>query len=450
MIKIKDTVDSISSELLLWNKPQTDISVQNVYHIPVHPVSSIFSDASITFNIPPQPKGMLKDILIKTKFKVQKDGADLTNDNQCTVINNFANALWELVDIHIADRTELSQSMRNSYAYQTFFMIVLNEDRTREDALFNNELFLMDSGRTKKESENLLYHEAATVTASKIKNVAASKRSKRIAQSKSTTVYSKLHNPLFSTNKALPTNMKIRLTLHKNADKFLLMADNTDYEVKLEEVTLDVKFIRPSDVMLSMIEERLSKEAAPYYISKPEMIIKPLGRTGRYVRMNNIFPGRLPHHAFFCVQRTDDFVGNFTTNPFTFIPINKFQFFVNGSPYFNEELDIPSKLSNHQTLYEDNSLMLNQLYKCIGKDIRGAPLITSKNFQLNYIIGLSLTPDQSGTSAPYLSAQSEASTQLEFDLVHDTTASQDLLLIIFAVYDRVVKINSLREIEIIE
>ena len=41
------------------------------------------------------------------------------------------------------------QSMRNSYAYQTFFNYILNSDSNREDNLFSTQLFEMDSGDTK-------------------------------------------------------------------------------------------------------------------------------------------------------------------------------------------------------------------------------------------------------------------------------------------------------------
>ena len=91
---------------------------------------------------------------------------------------------------------------------------------------------------------------------------------------------------------------------------------------------------------------------------------------------------------------------------------------------------------------------MRQLYRTVGKDVKGAALIDSSNFQLNYMVGMSLTPDRSSSKANYLSLQTEASTRLEFDL--DQHEDKDVILIIIAFYDRLITINKDREIEIIE
>ena len=452
MIKIKNTKDSISSEYLIWDKPTTEISTKDTYNIHVHPVSSIYADGTVIFNVPPQPKGMLKSVRVVTKFKIKNAGIDLVATDQVSLINNFTNALWEIVDIKVADRLDLMQSMRNSYAFQTFLFIVLNYDINRSDILFNEQLFKMDEGETKTLSETLVYSEPAETVPSGIKNFGAVDRAKRIALSKSITVASKLHCPLISSRKVLPTNMRFRITLHKNADKFLLLGGGEDpkYKVVIENVFLNVKYRRPTDVILSSIEERLASEAAEYFVTRPELIVKPIGRVGRNVQINNLFPGRLPQQAFMFVQKTTDYVGSYSTNPFAFIPINKIQLFLNGIPHFPDPLENTPITVGAVTKYVDNALMLKHLYNTVGKDVRGGPLITSENFQLNFIIAFSFTPDKANTSAAYLSPQREASTQLEFDLNTDEVAAQDLILIILAIHDRVIKIDKNREVEIVE
>ena len=72
------------------------------------------------------------------------------------------------------------------------------------------------------------------------------------------------------------------------------------------------------------------------------------------------------------------------------------------------------------------------------------------DIQQHFMVGLSLTNDKSSTSASYLNPQSRASTQLEIDFGYNINVSEDLILIVYAVYDRVIKIDSARNIEIIE
>ena len=74
-----------------------------------------------------------------------------------------------------------------------------------------------------------------------IKNQALYTRAKRVAKGQSVTTYSKLHCPLFNTNKVLPTRMDIRITLTKNTDDFLLLCpEDGKYSISIEDVHLQV------------------------------------------------------------------------------------------------------------------------------------------------------------------------------------------------------------------
>lgn len=445
MIKYKDSPDSIVSELLLWRETPTQVTIKDTFNVKVHPVTSLYNDGTINFDIPSQPKGLISNVEIVTSFKVKKGDIALTAEDSVSIANNFANALWELVDVKIGDRVDLMQSMRNSYAYLTFFNYVLNSDANREDYLFSTQLFKMDSGVTKEDSEVMEF------SGDSVKNKGAADRSKRIARSKSLTVCSRLHCPLLTNSKALPPNMKIRVSLTKNNDKFLLLSSNEGYKVHVEDVYLSVTYITPYDYFLSMIEERLLKQPAPYFVTRPEIIIKPISEQGRVVRVNNVFShGKIPKLAFFCVQRSKDFEGSFDTNPFTFIPFSKFQFYIDGSAYFNDALEMQYTTLDDDKVYSENVNFISQLYKTIGKDLKGCGLISSKNFQQNFMVALSLTGDRASASAPYLNPQFEAATQLEIDFGYDTNVRDDLILIIYAIYDRVIKIAADRSVEIIE
>eukprot|EP00116_Pleurobrachia_bachei_P005573 sb/3465835/ len=369
-----------------------------------------------------------------------KGNSEITSEDNISVINNIANAMWELVEVTLADRVDIMQSMRNSYAYQSYFNTVLNTHPDRSDYLFQAQLFKMDSGQTKSDSETLEF------TGENIKNQAASERSKKIKTSDEVSVSSKLHCPLVTSYKALPPNLPVKITLTKSGDNFLLLSAKPGYTIKLSEVFLKVKFIKPVPKILSLIEERLATEAAPYHISKPELIVRPITQTGRVFRMNHIFTGKLPHHAFFCVQKSDDFDGKINTNPFAFVPFNKFQLYIDGKPYFSDALE--SKPTNGR--YTNNADYLNQLYESLGLDIKGQCLITSENFEQNFIVGISLAKDRIGiTPHGYISPQYESSTQLEIDLGSEST-TEGLILIVYAVYDRLVKIHGDRSVEIIE
>ena len=56
---------------------------------------------------------------------------------------------------------------------------------------------------------------------------------------------------------------------------------------------------------------------------------------------------------------------------------------------------------------------MRQLYRTIGKDLRGDCLINSSNFHLNFMVGMSFGADR---SERHLDLQEKASTYLEIDI----------------------------------
>ena len=449
MSKFINSEESIDSSLLLWQENTTQVAIEDIYDLKVHPVSSLFNDGAINFDLPPQPKGLLSNVDVITTFSI-KYGTNTNRvglSDQVSVVNNIANSLWTLVDVKIDDRVSLMQSMRNSYAYQTFFNNALNHDNMHEDYLFANELFLMDTASNKAKSEGMVF---GKVEGKEITNDGAVKRADRVRKGKSITTFSKLHCPLLTTNKALPTAIKIRISLTRNTDAFLLLSDDPGYKLVIEDVYLLVTFQKPRDAVLNIMDERLLKSPAIYYVTKPEIIVRPITQTSKVIRMNDLFQEKLPKYAFFCIQGSEDFEGKMSKNPYTFIPFSKFQFYVNGTPYFADPLEIDSvEGPGDSRIYSENATYLRQLYKTIGKDLRGNCLINRDNFQLNFIVGLSLTSDRCSTICNHLNLQEVASTHLEID-IGEEKLPDDALLVIYAMYDRQILINSQRAVTIVE
>jgi hypothetical protein len=527
MAKFVNSNDAISSSLLLWNEPSTQLAIEETYNLKVYPVTSLLNDNPCNFVIPSQPRGLLNDIHIVTKFKIQKNGEDIIHPQKdISVVNNFANALWAEVSVIMSDRTELCQSMRNSYAYQTFFNHALNSDQQRAKYLFENELFLLDQGVSKKSEEDLRvfwkwdhskdyffdgetftegqeetkkeslresYWQSTKITdPSYIKglesvvrtidgtlsdndvkiqvenrlsrkdgwiptrsNPAASIRSQRINSGQSVIINSRFQCPLLNTSKCLPTNVKLRISLTKNKDQFLLLCDeDAGYSVVVEDCHLVVSYYRVRDEILNLMEEKLKLKAASYTITRPEILIKPVTHSGRIIRMSNIFHDKLPSYAFFALQKSADFEGtHYSKNGFIFVPYQKFNFYRNGVPYFIDSLEASTvtEIREGDFVYDGIGEYLRQLYQTIGKDSRGNCLIDSSNFHLNFMVGISFGADRSSLAERHLNLQEKASTYLEIDMgADDVDVPEDLVLIVYSLYDRQVLIDSQRIITLVD
>lgn len=150
MSKFKNSKESFSSNIYLWYDRPTQVGIRETYDIKIWPITNIYNDGPIQFLCPEQTKGMLQDIHINAKTRLKKGGLDIVEPKKdVSVVNNFANSLWGQVDVQFDDRLDVTQSMRNAYAYKTFFNHALNSDSSREDFLLYNELFRMDQGKTK-------------------------------------------------------------------------------------------------------------------------------------------------------------------------------------------------------------------------------------------------------------------------------------------------------------
>ena len=532
MAKFVNSSDSMSSSLLLWNDTPTQVSIQETYDLKVWPVTNLFNDGPINFNIPPQPKGLLTDLQIITKVKLLQNGQEITTRSKnVSVINNIANSLWGEVSVVTGNRTELCQSMRNAYAYQSFLNQALSSEKNREGYLLYNEGFLMDEGVSKTSAESLRtfwkwddinknitlwddvksfpgFETLAEGIASKIDNAfqfeypwdpvfkeaykvlmaqtmpkyeglegdeleiafqnemtqyeswvptqanpAASKRSNLFNRGRSVTLCSKFHCPLLNTTKCLPTNMNLRMSLTKNTDDFLLLCNaDAGYSLTIEDCYLNVTYYRVRDEILELIEERLRKDPIPYFISRPEIIVRPVTQASRIVRINDIFANSiLPPYAFFMLQRSRDFEGHMLSNPFIMVPYKKFQLYRDGVPIFADPLEVGTirKIGDRDYQFKDFGEYLRQLYHTLGKDSQGSCLINENNFHLNFMTAISFGADRSSINDRHLNLQEKASTSIEIDLGTETFP-EDLILIVYAVFDRQIQIDSNRIVRIIE
>ena len=108
---------------------------------------------------------------------------------------------------------------------------------------------------------------------------------------------------MFNTSKCLPSNMKIRMSLSKNNDEFVLLTDgDSKFIIFIEDCYLDISYYRPRNAILNLIETRIQKEPAPYFVARPEIIIKPVTNAGKMIRISDVFHDNYPHMLSFAYK----------------------------------------------------------------------------------------------------------------------------------------------------
>ena len=442
MSKYTQSKEAVDTSLLLWDIRPTQTTVQETYDLIVYP-SAVYDDTfggPINFTIPPQSNGCLVDIEILTEWQVKNGDVVLVADAQTSVINNIANAMWSFVDVLVGDRVNVMQSMENAYAYQTYFSTALNNSSLRKDYLAVSECFEMDEGDSKTEANCKVFFSADD--AAFILNKGSAKRAKKVKLSRVVKTRAKLHTSLMAHSKVLPTQMRINVTLVKNRNNFLIQAAADGNKVVIKKLYLQCTFVRPRDSILNLQETRLMKSPALYDVEYPEISMRSIPQNMKQVTINDLFPNKLPKAAFFVIQNTSDIAGDRGTSPFSGNRVMSFQLYVNNHEHF----PVPIKFDDDWKGLDDFSEAYVQLYKALGMGLEGNCLINRDNFNINYIIGVVLTPDKEHTK--HLNLQSEADVRADITL-EDQNAGP-FTLITYALYDRLYQIDHNRKLTIIE
>jgi hypothetical protein len=310
----------------------------------------------------------------------------------------------------------------------------LNNQANRKDVLWARELFIMDEGGSKTESEEAIYVADDDHQTGIFKNAAAHARALLVSQSKSCTVSSKLQVPLFQQHKGIMPGTKIAITLTKNKNSYCIMAaTGASFKLIIEDLKLRCSYVRPQIELLKLIMDRVERQPVVYEVDRQLLLARLLPAGQQHVSVLNIFErGDLPKFCIFAIQHPASMVGKYHRNNFTFYPLASLQLFLNNRKYFATPLT------------SEKWCLLQQIYKSVGRDLSGSSLITSENLVLNQLYCVCLTDDK--TFGPHYSLKHKADTRVEIDLGESHVDA--LVLLTYCLYDSHITIDKNRSVTI--
>ena len=417
MSKFIESEEGMPQELIPFSAKSTQVMIKGMHEVKYSPINSFETSDTVNFVIPAQHNQMIKNVEIVTKFKIK---AGTAPDPNVTLVSNPANSLWKQVDIVLNNKVQLSNPMQQSSVYESFFSTILNVDQEREDVIFSNQGFLLDKGSDKTTADNTT-------------NASGKKRAKLILSGKSVTLISDLYCSLFKNPKLLIPGLEFTISLTKNKPEFLLMAKTGDFEIVIEKVYLNATFVQPEPYYLSMLEEKLKTTPAIYDGHRTEISTFGIQSGVTKYQFNNLFRGPLPHFMVLCVQDRNAISGDYKANPFTFHPFKSIQIYINNREYFSDPLESSA---------DDNTLMMNHFYKALGYDVKGTCLINRDNFRAHFMVPVALSRDRTVKFHHNLQEVADFKVEITFD----TAVKDNQVLMVYAVYDQIIKIDKERNI----
>ena len=428
-------MEALPSSLHIWDPSPTQTAIEETRAVEIYPTSALESSDTISFVIPALEKYMLDKVDIITDLRVltAADGNPAENANISTV-PHLAAALWRNVNVTIGN-VAMCQSFDNSYTMFKFWDTVLHNRAGTHPILIDKEGLLLDWVHTKAHSEDLVYFPAEENV--KPMNANGQERAKRIQQGRKVSLISSFDISIFDQDKLLPPNIEIRVDLTKNPSEFILMsAANDTSKVKLDKVALRCTFQKPTQVVLSLVEERLATDNAIYHADRKIMSLHPITVGATEVVIDNIFSGVLPYYAIIGVQDRTALGSDRTKNPFTLHPMKSVQLFVNGHEHF----PVPVQQNEH-----NNGLMYNAFLEQSGFMNQGDTLLT--HYWPAYpAMAFDLTPDASQNQHSLNLVKSGAARLV---IGFENAVRQNQVLMVLAWYEQIMEISGDRQVHLI-
>ena len=439
MTKYVKSQEALPSNLHIWDPVPTQTAIMETKTMDIYPTSAIDSSDTISFVVPAMQKYMLDKVQIVMEIRVlTATGTNPADNIPVSTAPHLAAALFRNVDVSIAG-VSLTQSFDNSYTMSKFWGDVLHHRESSVAILKKREGLLLDEVFTKAGSENVNYYPVVVenvVTPAPV-NPRGQKRCERIKEGRTVCLVSDFNVSLFKQDKLLPTGLEIRVNLTKNYSEFILLsaADRTE-KVVFDNVSLRCTFQKPTDMILSLIEERLAKENAIYHADKSVLSFHSITAGAQEFTLDNIFNGTLPYYFLIGVQDRAAFGRDRTKNPFSLHEIKKIQLFVNGQEHFSKPIE------KHP--YE-STFMYDAFLRESG-DIHDGDTLLSFYYSCYPAMAFDLTQDKSQNQHA-LNLVRNGTVRLTIELPNAAPVNQ--VLMILAWYEQVIEITKDRQLLLI-
>ena len=295
----------------------------------------------------------LQSTIIQGRLRIKhKDGTDVSETENFSVVNCLYQALWRQVGIAINGH-EFEDTSTRVYGHKAFLNMLFNiSQRYKDLVLSDNQSWCLDTGTStslvettahptlkeeeeEEEAELKIMDDANPATVKETKKVKITrKRAKRVPVTGYNPGYvtrrnglkkggwMEFHVPLqhdlCTTENVFPPGCRIDFTLHRSDDDFCIIKDaaNTanDYMIELDNVHLLVHQIDASDMVNGLYKSITSpyttirRNVLKYYMAKQDAV--DIGTSG-FASMT-----QLPEQVYVTFIEQNAFYGSATTNPF--------------------------------------------------------------------------------------------------------------------------------------
>lgn len=241
-----------------------------------------------------------------------KDLAALTDEQHLMTANGVLNSMFQAIVLSINGK-QIYQTTH--FNYISYFCSLLN---TTSD--YRNSV-MRSAG----------WFETPTVT--DVSSGPAQDHKKLFLKSEKVQFTGKLMCPALSSNKFLPVNSDLGISLAISPPEVFIVSNvTTGLKVELVDAQLQLRYIRLEAPMLASLQDSMKSKPFlfPYQNCETRSVTLPKGVTSYAIP--NLHIGKIPTRIIFTFLLTSTFQGDLKTSPYSFTPagLNHFSYTLNG------------------------------------------------------------------------------------------------------------------------
>lgn len=428
---------STKSELDLFKQLSVQTAILSRRDVRIRPISSIDGGGNtIEFLISGAGDDYIdpQEIYLTLKVNLYKSaGVNVAETDKVSPANNLLHSLFEQIDVYVNDRCISSSD--NNYAYRAYFTSVLGFTPDEKNSVLSTIGWTTDDPG---EYDNIDPNPKDAANVARNTNSGLVERRKPFLGGKTVELYGKLYCDLFQQDRLIINKVDIRIKLVKKSSDFCVLGDNGIIEIKDAELRVDKVTLSPDNQW--GIEEALKGQNITYPLRHIVTTAHSVAAGKQSAVIDNLFLGPLPERIFFGCVLSAAYHGSKATNPFNFkhFAANEVSINVDGVQIPSIPYKIDFTTDEYKQPYVD-------LQRVVGKYLTG----TSNGLTLNdykngcAIYGFDLTADKSaGDNHYHLVKQGN----IRLDIRFKNALASTIMVIIFAEFQKVLEIDSFRNI----
>ena len=357
--------------LNLFSVPASNLGVTDVKYLSHKPVNQFSTESEAKFHVPGVGTSYidLSNVYLATRVRIVRgDGslvpergtepdADAATAGEESVsadegvwsvgpVNNLAQGLWDQVEVRLNDRVVTGG--QTGYSYKALMNTLLGETELNDSEL--------ECAMFHKDSAGFMDDVSLLIGC----NEGFKKRAEAMSGSRTVELLAKVDVDVFKVNKYLLNGVTIDITLTPTSNRFRLLSPNaskTDYKLEIVDITLILKHVTPTSLILLGHQDVLVKEIslAKYFYTKEELRKFNLSRDTSSYYIEDAFNGRVPSKIVIGLVSWESMSGSLVKNPYNFrhYDINFINVSLSGTPTPGGPLSVDFSADKYLHCYSD-------------------------------------------------------------------------------------------------